>query len=178
MNGIKANLKRETLLTHGAAASDKIILPDNLPVELLKRTANLFEAYEVEQFDWMTLALKLAKKHEPEFQVEVEQARKNKTKPKTWHEITWLRLWFDVECLMREKKRSIDMACKLLSKRTEWQFSIETLKRQYHEVEESELVKVCMKLEAQEGFEVVRNGLNDFDWDRIMLDVEDRKIAL
>jgi hypothetical protein len=170
---IKVKLERQSILTHGINAKDKLVLDVEYFRQFHQRTEELFVNYGVEKDDWKSLAFKLAAKYEPSFQIKVVADDKEQTRPISWTPIMYLYLWWDVEEYIldhthRGKKPTIDSAVGHLEDDEFWKGlflskDIGRLSRQsYNNAKNSPLVKTIINVEKALGRNEVRKLLSEF----------------
>jgi hypothetical protein len=169
---VKFKLERESLITHGKDAKTHIEPPSDIAEQLIKRSQALFKQYKLEQGDWMSLALALALKHEPNFQYVVDDVSKKKTKDMAWTPILHLFLWWDVTEFKSSNSVPIDTAVFRVSKLPEW-YNYKINRSEFYRAKESPFVESLMNLEKALGRDAVRDSMLGFLKNRkeIILDI-------
>lgn len=124
--------------------------------EALPKLEMLCDHYGVARGDWFSLSMSLATQHVPGFRVEVESAS---GRPTEWDMKRLLRLWWDVQVLVREKSVSVYKACNTLATTDRWKDSTgSTLRKRYEQdAEQSPMVLLLKQVDPSKQAEVMKS---------------------
>lgn len=184
MKPIKVKVEQANVLT--GRQEDTLLWPADLHEQLVERTQTLFSKYEVKPGDWQALAMMLAFRHEPDFQIELDDGRRRgrRTKPIKWGMLRLFFLWLDVEDYKRSHKGSTDeSACFKLWKADQcWGVSAgfeddDTLGRKYRDAKKSPLVQSMSGVIAALGRDTFEASIAGLRQNRLSM-LADEHLAL
>lgn len=124
--------------------------------EAIQKLGTLCDHYGVSHGNWFALSLALANKHVPGFRVETEKVS---GRPVEWDMKRLLRLWWDVQVLVREKTVSVYEACNNLATTDKWmEYSGNSLRKRYEQdAEQSPMVMLLKQVEPSKQAEVMKS---------------------
>lgn len=137
-------------------------LPAEMPEHIKRKLLDLCDRYEVNDGNWLGLALALAEEHEAIFQVDVKHEPKQKpNKDRVWVPVRYLFLWWDITEYKEKHKSKWKAAIIAVSQYSEWaKFKI--TREHWDRALKSTLVKDMADAESTLGREIVSEFMEGF----------------
>lgn len=146
--------------TEGSVSSAS--LPAEMPEHIKRKLLDLCDRYEVNDGNWLGLALALAAEHEAIFKHEVKDEPKHRPeKEKIWVPLRYLFLWWDITEYKINHKSKWKAAIMAVSQYPEWaKFKIN--RENWDRALKSPLVKDMVEAEIILGREVITDFMKGF----------------